>query len=93
MHVAIRRYEGNTDLGSRLQGGLDEVRTLMEAVPGFRAYYYVQADDGSASVTVCDDRAGVDETTRLASDWVRTNAADAVAGPPVITAGEAVVAF
>ena len=61
--------------------------------PGFRAYYYVQVDDGAASITVCDDRTGVYESTRLAAEWVRTNAAGAIAGPPVVMAGEMVVAF
>jgi hypothetical protein len=53
----------------------------------------VQVDDGAASITVCDDGTGVDESTRLAAEWVRTNAAGAIAGPPVVMAGEMVVAF
>ena len=93
MYVVIRRYEGNTQLGGRLADNVDEIRSLMSAVPGFRSYYYAQGDGDAASVTVCDDRAGVDESTRIAADWVRANAPDAVSGPPVVLAGEAVAAF
>jgi hypothetical protein len=93
MYVAIRRYERNMQLGGRLADSVDEVRSLMSAVPGFRSYYYVQGDGDSASITVCDDRAGVDESTRVAAEWVRANAPDAVSGPPLVLAGEVVASF
>jgi hypothetical protein len=93
MYVTIRRYESNAELADRLAARSEEIRTLISRVAGFRAYYLVRAADSTASVTVCDDQAGVDESTRIAAGWLRENMPDAVSAAPQVTAGEAVVDF
>lgn len=53
------------------------------------SYYVIDGGDGTAaSVTVGETAEAVEETTRLASDWVRESAVDVVEGPPDVTAGE-----
>jgi hypothetical protein len=90
MYVSIRRYVGNNKLADQLAERNDEVKSLMEAVRGFNAYYLVRADEGAASITVCDDQRGAEESNRVASDWIRQNMPDIAASPPEITAGEVV---
>ena len=60
-------------------------------VTGFIAYYWIDAGDGvMASLSVFDDKAGADESVRLAHDWVRENAATLIPNPPQVTEGTVV---
>jgi hypothetical protein len=93
MYATIRRYDGNPDLADRLAARSDEIRTLMSAVGGFRAYHLIRSNDGTASITVCDDQAGTEETNRVAAGWLKENMPDAVSAAPQVTAGEIVLDF
>jgi hypothetical protein len=88
MWGAVRRYEGITDpeLAGRL---VDEsFLPLLEHVPGFVAYYWIDAGDGlMASLSVFDDQAGADRSVAIAHDWVAKNAAELIPNPPRVTEG------
>ena len=63
----------------------------LEQVPGFVAYYWIDAGDGvMASLSVYEDQAGADESVRVAHDWVRDNAATLIPNPPQVTEGNVV---
>jgi hypothetical protein len=47
---------------------------------------------GGITVTVCQDKAGTDESSRRAAEWVKENIS-ASANPPVITEGGTVAHF
>jgi hypothetical protein len=85
MYTAIRTYttSDSAELAKRVQ---EEFVPMMRDVPGFVGYYVVDAGDGRiASITVCDDQAGVEESTRRASDWVQKRLASLItAGPDVL---------
>ena len=85
MFAAIRTY-GVTDIDdvSELVTGFLPV---VETVPGFVAYYAVDAGDGIAtSITICEDRTGVEESTSREAAWVEENALDFIeSGPAVVT--------
>ena len=72
-----------------------EVRGLISTVPGFRAYYAARTGGGDAvaTVTVCDDKAGTDESTRRAGEWVRANVSGASLAAPEVTEGETYITF
>lgn len=94
MHVTIRRYSGSQELADALTGRQGEVRDIITAIEGFRAYYLVRGADGEATtISVFDDAAGGDESSRRAAEWLRENLPDLSVGPPEITAGEALLAF
>ena len=44
------------------------------------------------TVTVCQDKAGTDESSRRAAEWVKENITTDVS-PPAITEGDTVLAF
>jgi hypothetical protein len=93
MYAAIRRYtiQGTTaeEVARRAEDGI--VPTLRE-VPGFLAYYIVgAAGDTVATVSVFETREAAEESTRLATDWVKRNLAPFVPHPPQITTGEVLV--
>ena len=91
MYGVLRRYEGVTDpveLGRRVQEGFVP---LLRQISGFVAYYWVNAGDGVMfSVSVFQDQAGSEESTRRAADYVRENLASLLPTPPQVIAGEVV---
>jgi hypothetical protein len=92
MYASVRRY-ASAEVIARVAERAEEVRELISGVPGFVAYYAVQGESGGATVTICRDRAGAEESNRRAADWVRQHLAGIAAGPPEITAGDVVVSF
>ena len=93
MYASIKRYQvdpGSVDeVVKKAEEGL---MPIVAEVPGFNAYYIVNAGDGVvASFSVFEDQAGAEESNRLAADWVKDNLAPLVTGGPEITAGEVVL--
>lgn len=87
MHCTMRYYPGNTDLADQLAARADEIRTVIGGVAGFRSYYLVRLADATVSITVCDDEAGTEESTRVAAGWIRENMPDLSASPPMVSSG------
>jgi hypothetical protein len=94
MFATIRRYEAidearTADLVKKVDETL--VPSLSE-LPGFSGYYLIEAENGvMSSIGLFDTSAHADESTRVASDWVREqNLETALPNPPKITRGEVV---
>jgi hypothetical protein len=91
MYATVRRYEGVTDpseAGRRVNEGFVP---LISKVPGFVAYYWVDAGGGvMISTSVFQDQSGAEESNKSAADYVRENLASLLPKPPQITAGEVV---
>ena len=88
MYAAVRRYEGVTDPDEAGRLVDEGFVPLLTHVPGFIAYYWLDAGDGvMASLSVYEDQAGADESVRIAQDWVRENAATLLPNPPRVTEG------
>jgi hypothetical protein len=94
MHAVIRTYSGQgaSDLFDLLGQREDEVKELISGVPGFVSYAALRSGDGGATVTVCQDKDGTDESSRRAADWVKENLG-ATAASPEITEGDTVLQF
>jgi hypothetical protein len=95
MFATIRRYEAiDQARASELVKQVDE--TLLPSLtelPGFSGYSLIEAGDGVlSSISFFDTAAHADESTRLASNWVREQKLEtALPNPPKITSGEVVV--
>jgi hypothetical protein len=91
MYAAIRTYQTSDarEVARRANRGFVPI---VSGTPGFVAYYIVDGGEGTvASVSIFEDRAGADESTRRAAEWVADNLAElAVCGPEVL-AGEVTV--
>ena len=93
MHLTIRRYKlakgaSVDDLARQVN---DVFIPVLSKSPGFQAYYAVDLGHGEvASVSVFDDKAGAEESTQRAADFVKNKVAPLVTAPPVITMGEVV---
>jgi hypothetical protein len=93
MYAVVRRY--NTSAGSiaeiaqRVNEGF---LPLVSQVQGFISYDVIDAGDGTMlTVSVFEDRAGADESTRAATEWVRQNLTHLIRTAPVVTTGEILV--
>jgi hypothetical protein len=89
MHAIIRTYSGKDakELFDLLEKRKAEVEPLIRSVKGFVSYSLVRTVDGGFSVSVCKDKAGTDESIRVARDWIKQNAPNAGASPPAISEG------
>ena len=90
MYVTIRSYAGH-DLADALVANESVVKEVIGAVEGVNAYYLVRTEDGTVSVTVCDNQAAAEETNRAAADWVRENLGGPPGGAVQISGGEVVL--
>jgi hypothetical protein len=68
-----------------------DIQRLIEGVTGFVSYSLIRTADGGISVTVCQDKAGADESIRVAADWVRANAANTGAAAPEVWEGDTIL--
>lgn len=93
MQVVIRNYSGKgaRELFDLLEKHASEVQAAMKAVKGFVSYTLARTADGGFSVTICQDKAGIDESVQKAKDWVAKNAANTGVAAPVVTRGDAFV--
>lgn len=73
MYAVIRRYSGVAKLINELDKKQDEVKKVLGEGPGFIAYYAIRDGEALATVTVCKDREGADESSRRSAAWVREN--------------------
>ena len=96
MFATIRRYESiDPSRTSELAKKVDETLVpRLSKLPGFGGYHLIEAGDGvMSSISFFDTSAQADESTRVASKWVRDEKLEkALPNPPKITSGEVVVA-
>ena len=91
MYAAVRRYEGIVDDDEAARLVRESFMPQLEKVPGFLAYYWIDAGDGvMASLSVFDDKAGADESVKFARTWIAENAPNLFPNPPRVTEGEVV---
>lgn len=91
MYAAVRRYEGVTDTAEAGRLVNEGFVPLMRQVPGFVAYYWVDAGNGvMISTSVFEDQAGAEESVSRAADFARDNLASLLPNPPQVTAGQVV---
>jgi hypothetical protein len=93
MHAVIRAYSGPAakKVVDLLESRKDEIEGLMRSVTGFVSYSLLRTSDGGASVTVCADKVGADESVRIAREWLRKNTHDMNVNPPVIREGPVIL--
>jgi hypothetical protein len=89
----IRTFTGTAGLVDELTKRRGTVEEILRAVPGFIAYYLIKTHDGMASVTVCENKAGTDESSRRAAEWLKANMPQFAGQPPKITEGELAFRF
>ena len=93
MQTVIRRYSGKgaKELFDLLEKRAADVEELLRSVKGFVGYTLARSGDGGFSVTVCEDKAGIDESVQKARDWIAKNAANTGAAAPEVSEGSVLI--
>ena len=93
MHAVVRNYSGKGAKGliDLIEKNKVEVESLIRSVKGFVSYSLVRSSRGGFSVSVYEDKAGTDESIRLARDWISKNAGKTGAAAPTISEGTVIL--
>ncbi len=94
MHATIRRYEGvdqnrTVELTRKVN---ESLVPQLSKLPGFKGYYMIESGNGVfSSLGLFENPEQIQESTKLASSWVRDEKLDSVfPNPPTITSGKIV---
>lgn len=93
MHAVVRVFSGPgaKKMLDLLEARKQEIEGLIRPVQGFVSYSLMRTADGGASVTVCRDKAGTDESSRIAREWIGKNASDLGVSPPTVLEGSVIL--
>ena len=91
MYIAVRRYEGVSD-PQKVAKLVDEgFIPIISEMPGFIAYYVVDAGDGvMVSTSVFEHKEAEEQSNWQAGDFVAEHLAPLLPNPPQVTTGEVV---
>jgi hypothetical protein len=91
MYAVVRRFEGVTDSQKVVQVAKEGFLPLISQMPGFVAYYLVDAGDGvTVSTSVFEHKDAEEQSTFRAGEFVAEHLAPLLPNPPQVTAGEVV---
>ena len=95
MFATVRRYEG-IDVSKKAELTKKVNETLaprLSKLPGFGSYFLIDTGNGvMSSIGLFDTSAQANESTRVASEWVRDEKLERIlVNPPKVTAGEVIV--
>ena len=93
MFASFRKYSGSPQISDELIKHQDSIKSVLTPIKGFHAYYLIKTSDGALSLTVCEDRAGADESNRVAGTWLKDKLPTFASRPPEITTGEVRMQF
>ncbi len=93
MHAVVRNYSGAgaKQLFDLLEKRKADVEAVIRKVPGLTSYTLLRNGDGGVSVTVCKDKAGADESLKVARDWIQKNASNTGASPSAVMEGSVIL--
>jgi len=95
MFATVRRYEGidasHKDELTKKVG--ESLAPRLSKLPGFSGYFLIDTGEGvMSSIGLFDTSTQADESTRVASDWVRDEKLESMLKSlPKVTAGEVIV--
>ena len=94
MHAVVRSYSGQgaAQVFDVIEEKGEDVKSLLSGVPGFVSYVAFRNGDGGTTVTVCDDKAGTDESSQRAAGFIKENLGE-TGSAPAITEGTTVLQF
>ncbi|MDA9981571.1 hypothetical protein N9H39_02305 [Gammaproteobacteria bacterium] len=89
MYAVIRNYSGSgaSELIDLIAGRKEEVESILGSIKGFVSWTMISTDAGGATVTICQDKAGTDESLQVAREWIQKNASDLSVDPPSVSEG------
>lgn len=90
MHTVVRIYK-NADLSNALLEHKEEIEKIIRKVRGFVSYTLFRSGGSAISVTTCRDKAGCEESSRKAKEWLSENVPLGEGLRPEIYSGEDII--
>jgi len=94
MFATVRRYEGidSSNIDELTKKVNETLAPKLSQLPGFSSYFLIDTGNGvMSSIGLFDTRAQADESTRVASEWVRDEKLEEILKtPPKVTDGEVI---
>jgi hypothetical protein len=91
MYVAVRRYDGVSDSRKVARLVEEDYVPIISEMPGFVAYYCVDAGDGvMVSTSVFEHKDAEEQSNFRAGEFVAEDLGQLAPNPPQVTAGEVV---
>jgi hypothetical protein len=86
MYAVIRRYQFDPSASAEINRQVSTTLVpIIRDVPGFVAYYWLDTGAGEgASLSAFQDKAGAEESVRLAAEFVQHHLASLVGEPEII---------
>jgi excisionase family DNA binding protein len=80
VYAAIRRYRVDSDSCSEVvKLILERFVPLIKEAQGLLAYYVLDAEDGViATITICEDKEKVEDSSRVAAEWMKQYLASSI---------------
>jgi hypothetical protein len=93
MHAVVRTYSGDgaRQLFDILEDRKSDVQSTLQKVSGMVSYTLLRTGDGGMSITVCNDKAGTDESLSVARDWIKNNASNVNTSSPNVAEGSVIL--
>ena len=93
MFASVRTYNGTPTLVAELVKHAEAIKAVLHPVRGFHAYYLIETPGGAMSVTLCDDREGVEQSNQLAATFLKDKLPTLGTLTPVIVTGDVRMQF
>ena len=91
MYATVRLYEGVTDPSEARRLVEEGFMPIISEMPGFVAYYWIDAGDGvMVSTSVFEHKDAEEQSNWRAGQFVAQHMAPLLPNPPQVTAGEVV---
>ena len=92
MYAAVRRFEGVRDSQKVVQVAQEGFVPIISEMPGFVAYYLVDAGDGvMVATSVFEHKDAEEQSTFRAGEFIAEHLSPLMPNAPQVTAGEVVV--
>lgn len=95
MFATVKRYEGidASNKDELMKKVSETLAPRLSKMPGFKSYFLIDTGNGvMSSIGLFDTSTQANESTRVASDWVRDEKLERILqSPPKVTGGEVIV--
>lgn len=92
MYATIRKYEADQSSILEIKRRVEhDFVPILSRIKGFLGYYWVDSEDGFASFSLFEDKAGAEESNRVAQTWVSGILSQFVTSEVEITSGEVLI--
>lgn len=89
--VLVYTGPGAKEFFNLLEERKEELEAAHQRVTGLMSYTLIRSEDGGVAITICREKAGADESVRVAQAWKEKNALGVSTNPPQLIEGPVII--